>query len=58
MKQKGVWNEFKLRMEMKRRDIDPIDCEEKTKLKVAKNNIFINIKSIDYVWLTQEKTIV
>lgn len=51
-KQKGVWNEFKLKIEMKRRGINPYDCEERTKLKFAKNNY----KNVYYVWSIQEET--
>lgn len=56
-KQKGNWNEFKIKMEMKRRGINPIDCEERTKLKVAKTYIINKFNSLDYVWTIQEKTI-
>lgn len=56
-KQKGNWNEFKIKMEMKRRGINPIDCEERTKLKVAKTYIKNNFNTVDYVWTIQEKTI-
>lgn len=55
-KQKGVWNEFKLKIEMKRRGIDPYDCEERTNLKTAKNNSIHNYKKPHYVWTVQEKT--
>lgn len=57
VKQKGNWNEFKIKMEMKRRGINPIDCEERTKLKVAKTYIINKFNSLDYVWTIQEKTI-
>lgn len=56
-KQKGNWNEFKIKMEMKRRGINPIDCEERTKLKVAKAHILNNFNIVDYVWTIQEETI-
>lgn len=55
-KQKGVWNEFKLKIEMKRRGINPYDCEERTKLKIAKNNNTHNNTNVYYVWSIQEKT--
>lgn len=53
-KQKGVWNEFKIKIEMKRRGIEPADCEEKTRLKVAK--IYNKYNNINYVWTIQEET--
>lgn len=55
-KQKGVWNEFKIKMEMKRRGIDPYDCEERTKLKIARNNNIHNHKNVYYVWSIHEET--
>ena len=55
-KQKGNWNEFKIKMEMKRRGINPADCEERTRLKVAKANI--NYKfDCGNVWIIQEEAI-
>ena len=53
-KQKGVWNEFKIKIEMKRRGIEPADCEEKTRLKVAK--IYNKYHTINNVWTIQEET--
>lgn len=55
-KQRGHWNEFKLKMEMKRRGINPADCEETTRLKVAKNRKLFN-KYHNNVWILQEKTV-
>lgn len=55
-KQKGVWNEFKIKIEMKRRGIDPYDCEEKTMLMIARNNYIRNYYNLYYVWTVQEKT--
>ena len=54
-RQKGNWNEFKIRMEMKRRGINPSDCEERTRLKVAKNNVTNQQKYNRYVWTVQEE---
>ena len=34
-KQRGYWNEYRLKMEMKRRGIMPADCEERTYLRYA-----------------------
>ena len=56
-KQKGYWNEFKIKMEMKRRGINPIDCEERTKLRVAKAYIINKFNTEDYVWTIHEKSI-
>ena len=42
---------------MKRRGINPTDCEECTKLKVAKTIITNRLKVPDYVWTIQEKTV-
>lgn len=53
-KQKGAWNELKIKIEMKRRGIDPADCEEKTQLRVAKN--FIINQGVCHVWDIQEET--
>lgn len=55
-KQEGVWNEFKIKIEMKRRGIDPYDCEERTKLKIARNNNIHNHKKVYHVWSIQEET--
>ena len=52
-RQKGVWNEFKIKMEMRRRGIQPADCEEKMRLKVAK--VYNSSKNINYVWTIQEE---
>lgn len=52
-RQKGVWNEFKIKMEMRRRGIQPADCEEKMRLKVAK--VYNSNKNINYVWTIQEE---
>lgn len=52
-RQKGVWNEFKIKMEMRRRGIQPADCEEKMRLKVAK--VYKSSKNINYVWTIQEE---
>lgn len=41
-RQKGYWNDFKIKIEMKRRGIEPMDCEEYTRLRVAKNNVLFN----------------
>lgn len=54
VRQKGAWNDFKIKIEMKRRGISPTDCEEKTRLKVAKN--YLLNKTTNYVWIPQEKT--
>lgn len=53
-KQKGVWNEFKLKIEMKRRGIDPSDCEERTMLMVAKNSYILNYNRMHNVWSIQD----
>lgn len=55
-KQKGNWNEFKIKMEMKRRGINPSDCEERTRLKVAKANTNFKCDCGD-VWTIQEKVV-
>lgn len=55
-KQKGNWNEFKIKMEMKRRGINPADCEERTRLKVAKVYYNLKIGRRD-VWTIQEEAV-
>lgn len=50
-RQKGYWNEFKIKMEMKRRGINPADCEERTRLKVAKAKINRKSKETYDVWI-------
>lgn len=52
-KQKGVWNEFRIKIEMRRRGIQPADCEEKTRFKIAK--VYNSNKNINYVWTIQEE---
>lgn len=56
-KQKGNWNDFKIKMEMKRRGINPADCEERTRLKVAKNSNKYIFNFNQHVWTVQEKAI-
>ena len=33
-KLKGIWNEYKIKMEMKRRGVNPDDCERRTPLNI------------------------
>lgn len=56
-KQKGYWNEFKLKREMKQRGINPADCEEFLQLQVAKNNCIILIKGYKDVWVYSQQAI-
>ena len=56
-KQRGNWNDFKLKMEMKQRGINPMDCEERTRLKVAKSRKDLLNKYHYDVWIIQEKAI-
>ena len=56
-RQKGYWNEFKLKREMKQRGINPADCEEFLQLQVAKNNCIILIKGYKDVWVYSQQAI-
>ena len=56
-RQKGYWNEFKLKREMKQRGINPADCEEFLQLQVARNNCIILIKGYNDVWAISQQAI-
>ena len=56
-KQKGNWNEFKLKREMRQRGINPADCEEFLQLQVAKNNCIILKKGYKDVWVYSQQAI-